>query len=891
MITNAAIRLGLAMSLLVEFTLPAQAQPISDYGFQVSASVQTDPPQVTLFWPVVPGMTGYLVYRKGKDDTTWGSPASVAGSAAGYIDQNVTVGIPYEYQVLRTSTNYDSYAYLYSGIQLPLVESRGKVILIVDQSVSSVLAPDLAQLRRDLVGDGWKVVRHDVPRMVANPADPDPQLWAVRSNEVATVKALIKAEYLADRAEVKAVLLFGHVPVPYSGSEAPDQHADHRGAWPADVFYGDMTGTWTDSSIDITQALDRRNHNVPGDGKFDQIYTPSEVVLEVGRIDMANLPALPLTEGELLRRYVNKNHQYRQKLIAIQPRALIDDNFGLLNREVPAVNGWNNFAPLVGANNVIAGRWLTDLSAGDYLWAYGAGAGTFTSAVGVVETRHFLVYDTRVVFAMLFGSYFGDWDSENNLLRAQLGMPSYTVATLWGGRPDWYVHHMAMGETIGFSTRLSQKNMGLYQAHLKMNGIFVGLPTDADTNGVHMALMGDPTLRLHPVAPAASFMALTNTSGGVDLTWTPSPDSVLGYYVYRAPGPDGPYVRLTSAPLGGTSYADVVLSSDRYYMIRAIKLETSSSGTYYNGSQAAFAEVPSRLVATDANSWSGGGGGIWKISDATGTAGAAPGWDLVQIDGTLNVSATSSQQFTIQVVSDPGPDLSGPPAHFSPDESYTWPILTASDSVQGFAESKLDLETGAFQGDLGGGRFNVALTDDAKTVNLVFTPNHAPVTKPAVFNRAWDTVLRVRIDDLLARFTSDPDGDARALVHVGSSTNGTIITSTGTFLNFAPANNFAETITYYVQDVREYRPGDTVRIVPGSLTIQPLPEALQFTAHHAIEIEWKGEVGKMYQVQSRLESETDWKDLGEPFRGTGEATSLFERTDGGAKFYRIISLQ
>src|SRR5581483_9905177 len=113
----------------------------------------------------------------------------------------------------------------------------------------------LDRLQQDLVGDGWTVERLDVNR----------------NDSVPQVKERIRAQYDADPAQVKAVFLFGHVPVPYSGDIVPDGHyRDHEGAWPCDGFYADMDGTWTDATVNDTRATDPRNRNVPGDGKFDQ---------------------------------------------------------------------------------------------------------------------------------------------------------------------------------------------------------------------------------------------------------------------------------------------------------------------------------------------------------------------------------------------------------------------------------------------------------------------------------------------------------------------------------------------------------------------------------------------------------------------------------------------
>src|SRR6185295_10099117 len=190
----------------------------------------------------------------------WGGGTALAGTATSYADTSAVAGLAYEYQVVKNAGSYTGYGYIQAGINVPLVESRGKVVLIVDNTYASGLAAELTRLQQDLAGDGWTVLRHDV----------------ARNDAVVNVKNLIKADYDADPANVKAVFLFGHVPVPYSGLLNPDGHPDHYGAWPADVYYGDMDGNWTDNSVNYTQTVNTdpadaaRLTNVPGDGKFDQ---------------------------------------------------------------------------------------------------------------------------------------------------------------------------------------------------------------------------------------------------------------------------------------------------------------------------------------------------------------------------------------------------------------------------------------------------------------------------------------------------------------------------------------------------------------------------------------------------------------------------------------------
>lgn len=55
----------------------------------------------------------------------------------------------------------------------------------------------------------------------------------------------------------------------------------------------------------------------------------------------------------------------------------------------------------------------------------------------------------------------------------------------------------------------------------------------------------------------------------VDLSWDPSPSSVIGYNIYRGTAPGGPYpLKLNSSPQLGTSFSDnTVLSGTTYYYV------------------------------------------------------------------------------------------------------------------------------------------------------------------------------------------------------------------------------------------------------------------------------------------------------------------------------------
>ena len=240
--------------------LPAQALEATwEYAVRVNASVQTSPPQIALNWPqdTIATPSSYTVYRKAPEANSWGAGTTVPGTATGFVDSDVTVGATYEYQIVKAASGYTGYGYIFTGINAPLVEDRGKVVIIVDSTYAAALDSELERLEQDLVGDGWQVLRHDV----------------ARSEKPSNVKALIKSDYDIDPAHVKALFLLGHAPVVHSGNLNVDGHGSRP--MPADAFYGDMDGTWSDSD---------------GNGTYDQNTIPSDVELEVGRVDFAGMP-------------------------------------------------------------------------------------------------------------------------------------------------------------------------------------------------------------------------------------------------------------------------------------------------------------------------------------------------------------------------------------------------------------------------------------------------------------------------------------------------------------------------------------------------------------------------------------------------------------------------
>jgi hypothetical protein len=378
----------------------------------------------------------------------------------------------------------------------------------------------------------------------------------------------------------------GSVPVPYSGSTAWDNKPDHAGAWPCDAYYGDVDGVWTDNSVNISNTARLANRNVPGDGKFDQNILPSAVELAVGRLDFRRLSTATFGAApiELLRQYLLKNHLYRTGQFKVPNQALVDDHLGWSNGEAFASDGYRNAYPLTGSSQVVTGDFLTATNPQRYIMGFGAGTfGSYSGATGIGTAANFAADTINVVFASLFGDYFGDWDFESNpLMPALLASKGSVLTCMWSGRPHGLQQGLATGETTGYclkETQNAQYNDAYGHSYAE--------------SAASIALLGDPTLRAQVVAPISNLVAASNCNK-VNLRWTASPDSgVLGYIIYRSYNLDGPYERITPDFVTQTSWDDTAPVVDTlFYAVRAMALQvTPGGGAFYNSSTSPIQSV------------------------------------------------------------------------------------------------------------------------------------------------------------------------------------------------------------------------------------------------------------------------------------------------------------
>ncbi|MBK9271119.1 MAG: T9SS type A sorting domain-containing protein [Saprospiraceae bacterium] len=526
---------------------------------RVSAQVDESKPAITLNWILENNEINYVIHRRVLGSTNWGvSLATLTGSVSSFRDTTVVRGVAYEYRVRRLGMNINASGFLTGGIRVPALPPKKSILILVEGRIKDSLQNELSRLISDLENESWHVLREDVPQNYT--------AIQVRNN-IRNLRNSVPG--------LTTVFIVGHVAVPYSGNTPWDGHTpDHTGAWPADTYYADIDGNWTDVSVNNNGPARNQNKNIPGDGKFDQSLLPSDADLEVGRLDFFDMPVMGISEIQLLKKYLNKNHLFRTAQIRANHKAVVMDNFNFQG-EYFGSTGFKNFVPFFGPDSVINGNYRNSLLTESHLWSYGCGGGTYTSAGGISTSANMAVDSLRGIFTLLFGSYHGDWDSQNNFMRSSLG--SGTILTCaWAGRPGWQFHHMALGFNIGFSARTSMNNNGT-QYEVSPTGL----------RGTHMALLGDPSLNMYPISGPKNLIILEET-GQVNLNWTASADATEGYNVYRKSGSEL-YYKIVASDIKDTLYIDRCLPLDSTfdYLVTATKLITNASGSFYMNSPGA----------------------------------------------------------------------------------------------------------------------------------------------------------------------------------------------------------------------------------------------------------------------------------------------------------------
>jgi hypothetical protein len=485
------------------------------------------------------------------DKESWQKIASVKGIKRFYIDKQVQPGIAYEYRVSRASQKKIETGYWATGRDLPAEEKRGIALVVVDETLAEDLAPRLDRFMLDLVGDGWTVVRRDVPRG-------DDKNAAVNLKAAQKLRTWIQDRYNANWLTPHALILIGRIPVVKSGRANPDGH--NRRPLETDLFYADTNGVWLDNGNGIL-----RHNAIPSD----------HIEMQVGRIDFSNLDSTLGDEVFLLKNYFDKNHHWRH---------------GHLGDLRQAYGGNKNLSGEINALRNIVGP--KDFKKGGHHdvgtqqpWLFGVDFGNWK------YEKYTSSNPIKTVFSINFGSNKLNFSRWNNTMTAMLAQRWYGLATGWGGRPAWQLHHMALGKSIGYSHLRTVNNGARSKGGVET---LEYTPTGEYpwVNPIWVNLLGDPTLRPFPVEPVKNLRAEV-IEDGIQISWAEvDTQAAVQYRVYRALDRFGPYQALNPSELhSGNRYVDSNPVPGSWYMVRAHSLKEVNAGSFFAFSQGAFATV------------------------------------------------------------------------------------------------------------------------------------------------------------------------------------------------------------------------------------------------------------------------------------------------------------
>jgi hypothetical protein len=163
------------------------------------------------------------------------------------------------------------------------------------------------------------------------------------------------------------------------------------------------------------------------------------------------------------------------------------------------------------------------------------------------------------------------------------------------------------------------------------------------------------------VAPAAP-ANLTGEAGDqqVSLDWEDNSEPDLaGYDVYRSDAPGGPYAKITSSPLTGSSYIDTTVVNQQTYFYVVSAIDAANNASLFSNEVAVTPTVSQLLQIS-----------TWKLDEGSGTIAAdsagdndgtlinGPVWTtLGKIDGALEFDGSDDR---VTVLSAPDLEISGP---------------------------------------------------------------------------------------------------------------------------------------------------------------------------------------------------------------------------------------
>lgn len=523
------------------------------------------------------------VFKRPYGTYIWQNVASnLPGGTGHWIDNSVSAGQVWEYQVKRNNTwnyggiDYDATGYTMACLVSDNTNYKGQMILLVADDIPTNLPAKYLRLKKELTNDGWFVNEIIVPR--ANSWD--------SGNEVVNIKNQITTTYnnspLNDKP--KTIFILGHVPLPRCGSTnviAPDDHDENKGARGCDAYYADIDGVFTDVATYNPGGLATPLAvNLLGDYKWDQDFFPSDIEMSFGRIDFADLTEITIGELQMLENYLDRLSNYRNVSIGFDMGEKSAFYYGYDNSN----DGSYRSLPNISKPSLVFQNY-----AGPNHNQYVQNNGPFKIYMQNLRVPEITDWQTFGMNATVYSSDqsywgFGDVPQPSGLysrIRSLLGVDSKCLITLWTTTGINIFHDACSGTPFGVSMR----NIMNHNAN---NNYLEKPPQDYDTqdwfNRTHFAFYGDPTLTLYQVIPPTN-LTITEVNGVAQLNWTSSTDlDVIGYHIYESSSELGIYSKISTSLVNANSFSIPNYQTGKWYMVKAVKLIESGCGKFLHPS-------------------------------------------------------------------------------------------------------------------------------------------------------------------------------------------------------------------------------------------------------------------------------------------------------------------
>ncbi len=187
---------------------------------------------------------------------------------------------------------------------------------------------------------------------------------------------------------------------------------------------------------------------------------------------------------------------------------------------------------------------------------------------------------------------------------------------------------------------------------------------------------------------------------------------------------NGGNVRVSNTTGSATGSGNVVLNSGSFGGLGRITGGlTINSGRISPGNDGGSQRVGT--LTTGSETWNGGGMNF-SLKDAASTAGV--GWDLLSINGTLNLSGLSAgNPFTIDLLTVLG-NGAGNASNFDPNQNYQWLVATTTGGVSGFNANAFTFTTNGFSNPLlGTSQFMMSLVDGGNGLAITYVPEPSTI--------------------------------------------------------------------------------------------------------------------------------------------------------------------